>query len=264
MQPAATATPAQTQAEVASAVLVSDIHLSDDLPQLTDRFMGWLETSLLGEHRPAALFILGDLFDAWVGDDLLQQADSSSAAQQVIATLGACRASGLQIFVGHGNRDFLLGADFAQACGAVLISDPFLLKISQGPRILLTHGDELCTRDLAYQAFRRQVRTPDWQRDFLNQPLRDRLATARSLRAQSDQEKSAKAFEIMDVTPHEASLLTDRCSADLLIHGHTHRPGCSVMANGKHRWVLPDWSVQAPARGGGLWADAQGIRPLTL
>ncbi|MBU3724812.1 MAG: UDP-2,3-diacylglucosamine diphosphatase [Burkholderiaceae bacterium] len=247
-----------------SALLCSDIHLSDDRPQLTNAFTAWLSQQAK-KAQPDAILILGDLFDAWVGDDATSATDSPMV-NSVINCLAAISGRGITVGLMHGNRDFLIGESFARQCDATLLADPSVLAIAGGMRIAITHGDQLCTQDTDYQRFRQQVRSAAWQKEFLSRPLQERLAVAKGLRAQSEIEKGSKSMAIMDVTLSDAELLVDRLQADLLLHGHTHRPGCTSMPNGKLRWVLPDWDVDADGaviRGGGLWADAEGVRPVT-
>lgn len=246
-----------------SALLCSDVHLSDHNPALTQTFTNWLSRQAQ-QTQPEGLLILGDLFDAWVGDDVLRTA-ASPMVKSVMDCLAAISAQGILLGLMHGNRDFLLGKFFASQCGAKLLQDPCVLAIDGGMMIALTHGDALCTQDTDYQRFRQQVRDAAWQKEFLAQPLSQRLAVAKSLRANSEIEKGGKSMDIMDVTLADAESLADRLNADLLLHGHTHRPGCSAMPHGKLRWVLPDWEVDAHGaliRGGGLWADAKGVRPV--
>lgn len=246
-----------------SALLCSDVHLSDDTPALAQAFTAWLSHQVQ-QTRPEGVLILGDLFDAWVGDDVFQT-DTSPMMKLVMDCLAAISAQGIMLGVMHGNRDFLLGESFAGRCGAQLLHDPCVLAIDGGMKIALTHGDALCTQDTDYQRFRQQVRSASWQKEFLAQPLAQRLMVAKDLRAKSEIEKGTKSMDIMDVTLADAELLADRAKADLLLHGHTHRPGCSAMPNGRLRWVLPDWEVDAHGaliRGGGLWADAKGVRPV--
>jgi UDP-2,3-diacylglucosamine hydrolase len=253
---------------VRCALLCSDTHLSHHRPGLTHGFLSWLKAQALeGRDRPQALIILGDLFDAWIGDDLLDSVNSAETACvcEVLETLRAIRVHGIEIYLAHGNRDFLIGKKLANQCGAQLLHDPAVLLVENGPRIALTHGDALCTRDTGYQQLRQMVRNPAWQDDFLAKPLSARLAIAAELRAKSGMEKAGKAEEIMDVTIEEAQLFVDRLGADILLHGHTHRPGVSLLPNGKARWVLPDWEVDANGaltRGGGLWVDSRGVRPV--
>jgi UDP-2,3-diacylglucosamine hydrolase len=239
-----------------SALLCSDIHLSNDDPELTDRFLGWLERESI-RLKPESIIILGDCFDAWIGDDLLDTAGPNTCETRLVTCLQQLAQRGHALYIMHGNRDFLLDNQFANACAATLLRDPCVLSIDSGLKILLTHGDQLCTADTDYQAFRRQLRTGPWQTDFLSKPLSQRQEIARDLRMQSEHEKSVKSMAIMDITDADAAFLTDQLGADLLLHGHTHRPGRSVMSNGKLRWVLPDWT---PPHSGGLWVDAAGIQ----
>ncbi len=251
-----------------SALLCSDTHLSHHQPALTHAFLSWLKHETFGaSKKPEALIILGDLFDAWIGDDMLDCVDEADTACicEVMEALRAIYAQNIAIYIAHGNRDFLIGKKLANQCGAHLLQDPSVLAIENGPRIVLTHGDVLCTRDIGYQQLRQTVRNPNWQQEFLAKPLEARTAIAAEIRAKSGMDKAEKAEAIMDVTIEEAQLLTDRVGADILLHGHTHRPGVSLMPNGKARWVLPDWEVDANGaltRGGGLWVDSGGVRPV--
>lgn len=252
---------------IRSALLVSDIHLSQDQPALAKAFLAWLtQHTIQTKVKPESLFILGDLVDAWVGDDQLSNQPSLSIEAQLCDALHAIYQSGIRTYFLHGNRDFLIGAQFAAATGIQLLTDPTVIKVQQ-QRIALTHGDQLCTRDTAYQAFRQEVRNPTWQAAFLAKPLKERLQIARQLRSQSELEKSGKAMAIMDITQEDADQLAEQLQVDVLIHGHTHRPGHYPLQHGKKRWVLPDWETDphgALVRGGGLWVDAQGIRAISI
>lgn len=249
---------------VRSALLFSDVHLSDDNPALAQALANWLRKHVTDcADKPQALIIAGDLFDVWVGDDWMDSLSPQSGSASILNLLAQIGASGIQIGLIHGNRDFLLADAFCKRIYASLLSDPSLLEIEGGMTVALSHGDRLCTEDHAYQELRRMVRNPQWQKEFLARPLSERLAIAASLREKSESEVAGKSMQIMDVTAHEAASLTDRLGADVLLHGHTHRPGVSIMPNQKLRWVLPDWSA-APKRGGGLWVDAQGIREVPL
>lgn len=262
---------------VQHALLCSDVHLSNEAPALTRGFLNWIKQQTIDRTtRPDALVILGDLFDAWIGDDVLEsqstraeQGDASAhhCETVVVQALRSISDAGIQLALMHGNRDFLLGKGFASACGAVLLDDPSVLQIDNGPRIVIAHGDQLCTKDVDYQQFRQQVRNQDWQRHFLSRPLWERQAVAQQLRTKSEIEKGAKGMEITDVTITDAELLSDRMNADMLLHGHTHRPGVSRMPNGKMRWVLPDWEINGNGklvRGGGLWVDPQGVQEVAV
>lgn len=218
-------------------LLISDLHLCASRPHTTRLLLDFLG----GPAREAqTLYILGDLFEYWAGDDDLPDPHH----QQVCQAFKALADSGTQVAVMHGNRDFLLAQAFAQAAGATLLADPYLTQIC-GHSALLTHGDTLCTDDIAYQAFRRQVRAPDWQQAFLAQPLAARKAQIEGLRLRSEAEKSGKSEAIMDVNAEAVlQLLRSHGHPQWLIHGHTHRPGRHEIDDaGKTstRWVLGDW-----------------------
>lgn len=206
-----------------------------------------------------ALYILGDLFEYWAGDDDLPDVRH----QEIIAALSSLDARGTRLFFMHGNRDFLLADNFAKAANATLLSDPTLLTL-YGKQVLLSHGDALCTDDVEYQAFRHQVRDPAWQGQFLSQPLADRKAQIEVLRQRSEQEKSRKAESIMDVNQDAVhALLREHGYPELLIHGHTHRPAKHVVQVDGHvseRWVLGDWYEQ----GSCLRLDASGCSSQSL
>lgn len=218
-------------------LLISDLHLCASRPHTTRLLLDFLA----GSAREAqTLYILGDLFEYWAGDDDLPDPQH----QQVCLAFKALAASGTQVAVMHGNRDFLLAEEFAAAAGATLLADPYTTEIC-GHSALLTHGDTLCTDDTDYQAFRRQVRAPDWQQAFLAQPLAARKAQIEGLRKRSETEKSGKAEAIMDVNAGAVlAMLRSHGHPQWLIHGHTHRPGRHEIDDAgtvSTRWVLGDW-----------------------
>jgi len=232
------------------ALFGSDMHLGDHDPATAALFF-----QRLGAVWPRAshLFLLGDLFEAWVGDD---QPDAVAADAQ--ALFARISASGRRLYVMRGNRDFLLGPRFAERCGASLLDDPCLVTLFGEPA-LLAHGDALCTDDADYQRIRSDVRSPGWQRDFLARPMADRLAFARSARAESERAKAARYPA--DVNAGAVDAMLREAGATLLIHGHTHRPACHewpLDGRTARRWVLPDWDAR-DGRGGFLWADARGL-----
>lgn len=244
-------------------LLVSDLHLADETPSLTELALGWLEQATQA-HGITHLWILGDLFDAWVGDD---QLGCSPAAQQASGCLRALAGRGLTLGLMQGNRDFLLGEDFAHACSAELLAESWSGALPDQRIALICHGDSLCLDDLDYMRFRAQTRAPAWQQDFLAQPLAQRLATARQMRTQSETHKAGKSPEIMDIRPSAAEALLRERHSRLLIHGHTHRPGESRLGETSCRWVLTDWHWgprQSDCRGGGLLLTAAGIQSLGL
>jgi UDP-2,3-diacylglucosamine hydrolase len=222
-------------------LFISDLHLAEERPALTAIFLAFLE----GPCRDArALYILGDLFEYWVGDD-----DANAPLNRRVATaLGSARGQGLAIHFMAGNRDFLIGPDYAREAGMSLLPDPSELVLD-GQRLLLMHGDSLCTDDLAYQAYRRQVREPAYQAGFLAQPLAARRAFIEQIRQKSEAAKRAKADEIMDVNSEAVAETLRRHDFPILIHGHTHRPAhhrFEVDGRPCERWVLADWRDSAP------------------
>ena len=238
-----------------STLFISDLHLCSGRPQSTRAFFGFLEREARGAD---ALYILGDLFEYWVGDDDLD--DPFNA--EVVAALARLVAGGVPVYLMHGNRDFVIGAAFARASGVQLLPDPTVLDL-YGHAVLLMHGDTLCTLDLEYQTFRREARSQAWIDGLLGQPLAERKAAVEALRRKSEQEKRIKAPEIMDVAPAEVEAQLRRHGYPRLIHGHTHRPARHLHIVDGHaceRWVLADWY-----QGGSYLAcDESGCRAVQL
>jgi len=232
-------------------IFISDLHLTQEQPRTLARFLRFMQ-----EDAPAhpELVILGDLFDFWIGDD------AAAAAVPVVAALAAASRSGQRVLVMHGNRDLLLGSDFARTTGATLVADPVTVDIASSPT-LLAHGDAWCTRDVAYQQFRAMVREPQFQREFLAKPVSERIAVARGARMQSETEKALKPMDIMDVTPEVVTSALANAGVRRVIHGHTHRPGTHVHEIDHalaERWVLPDWDSDAAEPRGGFLDFAEG------
>lgn len=229
------------EAPSSPALFISDLHLSSERPDILRRFRRFMS-----EQAPssAALYVLGDLFEYWAGDDALPDDDlSGPAAAEVIAAFKAYTASGRSLHLLHGNRDFLLGSGFLSATGADLLPDSTVVEIGGEPTLLL-HGDSLCTDDLAYQRFKAEVRSAAWQRAFLGRPLAERHAIMGRYRAESEKTKSGAAEQIMDVNPGAVSGAFRRFGVRRMIHGHTHRHAHhTLVVDGKRceRWVLPDW-----------------------
>jgi len=232
---------------------ISDLHLQAAEP---DTFEAWRR--YMGQTPADAVFILGDLFEVWVGDDM---AGEPGFAADCAAVLQA--ASGrLAVFFMHGNRDFLVGDGFLGACRTTLLPDPTVLGFAD-KRWLLTHGDALCLADTDYMRFREQVRAPDWQRDFLARPLAERQAIARQLREQSESRKRS-AVEYADVDGAQARAWLEAADAQVLIHGHTHKPADHILA-GRQRTVLSDWDAASePARLEALRLTATGAHRIAL
>ena len=232
-------------------LFIADLHLTPERPQINAAFFTFLAGPTT---RAQALYILGDFFEAWVGDDDL----TAPLHNEVATALKHLTGHGVPVFLMHGNRDFLLAEAFCQASGATLIADPSVIKLD-GENTLLMHGDTLCTDDVAYQAFRAQARDPNWQAAFLAKPLAERHALANALRAQSEQTKADKTPEIMDVHPEAVIAAMRQSGCHRLIHGHTHRPARHELKLDGHpaeRWVLPAWYEGA----GWLACDATGCR----
>ena len=216
---------------------LSDLHLCAERPNITRLFERFIEATA---PAAATLYILGDLFEYWIGDD---QLDIDPLAQKVAAHLSVLATKGTKIYFMHGNRDFLIGDRFARAAGLEILADPTLVNIGLTP-VLLMHGDTLCTDDVAYQSFRTQVRSPAWQQIILSKPIAERVTLAQSIRSQSDIEKSMKADAIMDVNPDVVSAIFRIHGFPTLVHGHTHRPARHEHRVDGHdcvRWVLQDW-----------------------
>lgn len=236
------------------SLFISDLHLWHTRASTTDDFIRFVD----GIYEDTdALYILGDLFEYWAGDDDLNDPHHLS----VVHALERLSRRGVRSYLMHGNRDFLLGETFASAARIEVLQDPCIHEL-YGHRVLLSHGDALCTDDIAYQQFRSQVRKPEWQSQFLNQPLAARKAQIEALRMRSEQEKSIKPEDIMDVNPQAVeALLRDHGYPGILIHGHTHRPASHHLEMDGHeiqRWVLGDWYEQ----GSCLRLDRHGCHPI--
>ena len=214
---------------------ISDLHLQLSEPET---FAAW--QNYMDQTAADAVFILGDLFEVWVGDDALERPESFE--QRCADTLRAS-AQKRAVLLQHGNRDFLMGRKLAQYCSATLIPDPTILTTVQG-RWLLSHGDELCVDDQDYQVFRRQVRSASWQDNFLAQPLQRRLDIARQLRQESENRKRQE-LDYADVDTRMALDWLKQHQTRHLIHGHTHKPGFHQLDASHDRTVLSDWDVIA-------------------
>ena len=238
-------TPARTL-----ALFISDLHLQESHPRTAEAFFRFLE-----EHGACTrqLYLLGDIFEYWAGDDDL---DTPFHAR-VVTALRALSDSGVELFWMAGNRDFLVGQGFAEAANLTLLAEPHVLEVG-GRRIALVHGDAECTLDTKYMEFRAMVRSAAWQQQFLAMPLEKRKAIIAGLREGSREAHTTKSYEIMDVTPAAIEAVFDATGANILIHGHTHRP--ALHRHGERlRYVLPDWELDAePARGGWIAVTEDG------
>lgn len=231
-------------------LLISDLHLQEERPDITRAFLDLLE----GRARQAqALYILGDFFEAWIGDDAMTPYQAS-----ICQALRALSDSGTQIFLMHGNRDFLISQAFCKAAGCTLLNDPCVVEMGGEP-VLLMHGDSLCTRDLAYMKLRRYLRNPLSLWILRHLPLSTRQKLARKLRSESRTQTRMKANDIVDVTPEEVPRVMQQHGVRTLVHGHTHRPAIHKLALGNtpaRRIVLGDWDRQ----GWALQVDEQGFQ----
>lgn len=219
-------------------LFISDLHLDPERPAITALFLAFLETRAPGAE---ALYILGDLFEAWIGDD-----DASPMNRAVARGLQACADAGTPVFVMHGNRDFLMGQEFALQAGCTLLEDPACIDLYGTPTLLM-HGDLLCTDDTDYLTFRDMVRNRDWQDELLAKPLAVRRDMAAEMRRNSREKTAGKPESIMDVNPVAVQDAMTRNAVVQLIHGHTHRPGVHtlhVAGQPARRYVLGDWYDQ--------------------
>jgi len=224
-----------------TTLFISDLHLDAGEPRTIRRFLEFIDAEALAAQ---ALYILGDLFEAWIGDD-----DDDAHLRPIVAALARVTGAGVPCAVMHGNRDFLLGARFCAATGCRLLGDYERIDL-YGERVLLTHGDLLCTDDTRYMALRGQLRDPQWQREFLAKPLAERRKIAAGLRELSAVEIAAKSYDIMDVNQQTVAQTMRDFAVSLLLHGHTHRPAV-------HRFVLDGKPAARVVLG--AWHDAATI-----
>lgn len=240
------------KAQPTVALFVSDLHLQAALPRTTTAFLAFLQSHAVQTQQ---LYLLGDVFEYWAGDD-----DCTAPYNQLIAdALRTVQGHDVQLYWMAGNRDFLVGQGFADAVGLTLLDDPHVVTLA-GRKLALAHGDAQCTDDHAYMAFRAQVRQPAYQQQFLAMPLAQRKAIIEGIRKNSQDANQSKDMAIMDVNAGAIDALFAQTGSDVLIHGHTHRPALHRLADGKLRYVLPDWEydVETP-RGGWISLTADGV-----
>jgi len=242
---------------------ISDLHLSDAIAHTVAAFEHFIEVTA---NDADSVFILGDLFEFWVGDDVLDESvpgPRAAFARRMTALMHTLSDRGIALYVMHGNRDFLLGKRFMRAAGALPMPDPFVIT-AFGTRIVVAHGDALCTADPAYQRFRRFARNPVAQQLFLSLPLKLRLSIAERMRSTSEDGRMRPAQAKYDVTREAVAQLFASTGTHTMIHGHTHLPAHHRETDGV-RWVMPDWELDhGEPRGGYLRVDAEGIRALPL
>jgi UDP-2,3-diacylglucosamine hydrolase len=233
------------------SLFISDLHLSPETAAATDALQRFLRDTAIAAD---ALYVLGDLFEYWIGDESLDQ----SFARQVAHAFRTLADRGVPVYFMHGNRDFLLGERFARESGMQLLPDPTIVNLYGTPTLLM-HGDTLCSDDVEYQKFRTLVRNPAWQQAFLAKPPEERVRLAREVRGRSEQAKRVKDVAIMDVNTETVNDAFRVHGYPRLIHGHTHRPARhehSLDGRRCERWVLADWYEQ----GSYLLCDADGCR----
>lgn len=238
------------------SLFISDLHLCPERPRTVALFLHFLRDTA---QQAEALYILGDLFEYWIGDDDLASPFHDGIAQALAQRV----ASGVKIYLLHGNRDFLIGPAFAQTAGLRLLDEPSLIDL-YGTPTLLSHGDTLCSDDVDYQKFRDMVRAPAWQQSFLARPLAQRKALIEQWRGKSEQEKQYKEDTIMDANPDTVATILREYGYPRLIHGHTHRPAMHLHRVDGHdceRWVLPAWDEDG---GGYLRCDRDGCTPISI
>ena len=240
---------------MAHSLFISDLHLATERPRIVEQFFSFAGGAAAGAH---ALYVLGDLFEYWVGDDDLDDPLNRSVAE----AFSNLAANGTAIYFMHGNRDFLVGGGFARRASARLLQDPVTVDLHGTPTLLM-HGDTLCTDDVEYQKFRAYARNPQNQARFLALPVAARRAEMTALRLKSESAKQDKSAEIMDVNPEAVEQALREAGYPRLIHGHTHRPARHVhRVDGREceRWVLGDWYDT----GSYLRCDENGCTSVTL
>ena len=237
------------------ALFISDLHLHADAPETAKVFFGFLDRHAAQTEK---LFILGDLFEYWVGDDEIALPFNHT----IVEALREVSDAGTQVFWMAGNRDFLIEERFAEAASLTILSDPSIVSIASR-NIVLTHGDAQCIDDIDYICFRKMVRTAEWRDAFLSKSLQDRLATVKVMRDQSRTAQQEKRAEIMDVNIDEILALFASTGTEMMIHGHTHRPAhhaSQIQGRRIERHVLPDWDFEGSnRRGGGIGIDSAGV-----
>lgn len=232
------------------ALFISDLHLQASHPRTAQAFYRFLAERAV---HADALYLLGDIFEYWAGDDDLDTPFNA----EIAAALRRLADSGVKLYWMAGNRDFLAGQGLADAAALTLLAEPHVAQFG-GTRVALVHGDAQCTGDLKYMAFRAQVREPAWQAQFLAMPLAQRKAIIAGLREGSREAHKEKTYEIMDVAPEAVAALHAQTGADVILHGHTHRPALHVDGD-RRRYVLPDWELdEEPVRGGWIAIDGDG------
>jgi UDP-2,3-diacylglucosamine hydrolase len=253
--PAATSRGPEPASASWRALFVSDVHLQAGMPRTTEAFLAFLATQA---RQTRALYLLGDLFEYWAGDDDID----SPYQRRIVDAIRDVTDAGVAVSWIAGNRDFLVGEGFVSATGIRLLSDPSIIDFDGYP-VILSHGDAACTDDAAYMQFRALVRSETWQQQFLAMPLTERKLAIEGMRQQSKAALRDKPAEITDVNEDAVAATFESAQANVMIHGHTHRPGRHLYGHGagyRARYVLPDWDCDTtPARGGWISIDFNGV-----
>ena len=221
-----------------TTLFISDLHLEADRPDIGDQFINFLKTDVMEADD---LYILGDLFEAWVGDD-----DPNTHYGKIKMAIRKVVDKGIPVYFMHGNRDFMIGRQFANETGVEILEDPYPVTM-YGQKTLLSHGDAMCTDDVQYQRVRLMTRNPDWQASMLAKPLKERLRIAAEARRQCLEQTINMSLDIMDVNQNEVERVIKEYGVDVLLHGHTHRPDVHTIDLGNRkakRIVLGDWYTQ--------------------
>jgi UDP-2,3-diacylglucosamine hydrolase len=224
-------------------LFISDLHIDESRPDITRAFLHFLD---IHASHAEKLYILGDFFDTWIGDDYILHEPKNALVDEVLFSLKKLSQSGLQLYFMHGNRDFLLGNEFMRHCGGTLLDDPTVIQLGSTPTLLM-HGDSLCTEDIDYMKFRAMARSPEWIQSQLSKPITERLHFAQHLRKTSMEKNRQTAENILDVSQTEVLRVMEEHSVTQLIHGHTHRPKIhqvNTNSQTKKRYVLGDWEKE--------------------
>ena len=218
-----------------SVLFISDLHLSSERPHSIELFLNFVRDEAVKAEK---LYILGDFFEVWTGDDYILP-----EFEPVIEALKGLTSGGTPVFIMHGNRDFTIGEEFENKTGCTLLDDPTIIDLN-GTKTLISHGDTLCTDDIEYQKFRQKVRNPQWIQQVLSLSIEERISLAKSIRSDTREKSSQKSEEIMDVNQSAVEEIMRKCNVQQLIHGHTHRPKQHTLFINNlaaKRIVLGDW-----------------------
>ena len=255
-----------------NVLLCSDLHLNSENFDITKTFCNWLKKNCCEcspVERPEWVLVLGDFFEHWIGDDLLLAKinyDYKDIVESIRDCFSQLRKFEVSIGIMHGNRDFLIGEKLLNYLHSYQLDSSVVLISKSIGKILLLHGDELCTHDTEHQIFRKLVNSREWQSKFISNPIEKRQEIANSIRKKSEFGKKEKSKHMMDIDPHTAEKFLKKNNSKFLIHGHTHLPGRSFLPSGKERWVIPNWTVDNHGRvcGGGIQIKKKEIKQILI